>query len=169
MHFHISTFALHLSLSFSYWKVQRDSWVFMWRGSMGLLNCNLVYVTSRCWFNKEKKRCFWLFLIGGALWFCGSIFSCVQFGLQVKLHAQKIWGVEVNWYQNSPNTKIPYRQKLLWLENFEMFAIFSHFLENKNYSFLENFQNKNSGSLHAFYYFEKRVFFLKLNLRSTSG
>ena len=82
---------LLLSQSFAYWKVQRDSWVFMWRGGMGLLNCDLTLRHKSLLSNKEKKAMLLVvFLIGHALWFCGSIFLGAQFGAQVKLHARKM-------------------------------------------------------------------------------
>ena len=39
---HVSALVLFLSPPFTYWKVQRDSQVFTWRGGLGLLNRDLT-------------------------------------------------------------------------------------------------------------------------------
>ena len=39
---HFSALVLFLSPPFTYWKVQRDSQVFTWRGGLGLLNRDLT-------------------------------------------------------------------------------------------------------------------------------
>ena len=121
---------LLLGPSFPYWKVQRDPWVFMWRGGMGLLNCDLTlrHLLS----NKEKESnassCFFDRT-------CTLALSIHFFGCPIprpsKIARPENGGVERNLF--SPNIKIPYRQKFLGSEIFEIFAIFTYFLENKNH------------------------------------